>query len=125
MLKEGTDVTLITSGFLTSETLKAADMLEADRISAKVVNIFTWKPIDKELIIQSAEQTGAIVTVENHSTLNGLGSAVAEVLGREYTGTHGENRQSGQVRAGRPGRLPAKRIRDDCSAILLIKQNEP
>ena len=80
VLKEGTDVTLITSGFLTSETLKAADMLEEDGLSAKVVNIFTWKPIDKELIIKSAEQTGAIVTVENHSIVNGLGSAVAEAL---------------------------------------------
>ena len=79
-LKEGADVTLIASGFLTSEALKAANILEEQGVYAKVVNIFTWKPIDKELITKSAEQTGAIVTVENHSVINGLGSAVAEVL---------------------------------------------
>jgi len=79
-LKEGTDVTLISSGFLLSETLDAAEQLEKEGISAKVVNMFTWKPIDKELIISCAKETGAIVTVENHNIINGLGSAVAEVL---------------------------------------------
>lgn len=79
-IKDGSDVTLITSGFLTSETLKAADMLEAQGISARVVNMFTWKPIDKEIIVKCANETGAIVTVENHNIINGLGSAVAEVL---------------------------------------------
>ncbi len=79
-LKEGTDVTLIASGFLVSETLKAAQMLESEGVSTRVVNIFTWKPIDKELISKCAKETGAIVTVENHNVINGLGSAVAEVL---------------------------------------------
>jgi len=79
-LREGNDVTLICSGYLVSETIKAAEMLKKDGISARVVNMFTWKPIDKELIVQCAEETGAIVTVENHSVINGLGSAVAEVL---------------------------------------------
>jgi len=79
-LKDGKDVTMITSGFLTSETSKAADMLAQDGVSARVVNMFTWKPIDKDLIVKCAGETGAIVTVENHNIINGLGSAVAEVL---------------------------------------------
>lgn len=79
-LRDGSDVTLITSGFLVSDTLKAADVLHERGISARVVNIFTWKPIDSELIVQCANETGAIVTVENHNIINGLGSAVAEVL---------------------------------------------
>lgn len=79
-LKKGSDVTLIASGFLTSEAVKAAQSLEKTGISARVVNMFTWKPIDKELIIKCADETGAIVTVENHNIINGLGSAVAEVL---------------------------------------------
>ena len=79
-LKQGTDITLIASGFLTSEALKAAEMLETQGISVCMINMFTWKPIDKELIINCAKETGAIVTVENHNVINGLGSAVAEVL---------------------------------------------
>ncbi len=79
-LRQGSDVTLIASGFLTSEAIKAAKILEQSGVSTRVVNIFTWKPIDKELIIKCANETGAIVTVENHNIINGLGSAVAEVL---------------------------------------------
>ena len=79
-LRDGKDVALIASGYLVSETLEAADMLEEQGISARVVNIFTWKPIDTELVVQCAKETGAIVTVENHNVINGLGSAVAEVL---------------------------------------------
>jgi transketolase len=79
-LRDGSDVTLIASGFLVSDALDAADILEKQGVSARVVNIFTWKPIDKDLIVQCARETGAIVTVENHSVMGGLGSAVAEVL---------------------------------------------
>lgn len=79
-LREGKDVTLITSGVLVADTVKAADMLREKGVSAKVVNMFTWKPIDKELIAQCAKDTGAVVTVENHNIINGLGSAVSEVL---------------------------------------------
>lgn len=80
-LRDGNDLTLITSGFSTSDTLKAADILAKEGISAKVLNMFTWKPIDAEAITQAAQQTGAIVTVENHNIINGLGSAVSEVVG--------------------------------------------
>jgi len=79
-LREGRDVTLVTSGVLTAETLKAAELLKEQGVSARVVNIFTWKPIDRELIEKCAKETGALVTVENHNIINGLGSAVAEAL---------------------------------------------
>lgn len=79
-LKDGNDVTLITTGILVSEALKAAEILEKEGISARVVNIFTLKPIDTEMIIKCAKETGAIVTAENHNIMTGLGSAVAEVL---------------------------------------------
>ncbi|MCJ7691024.1 MAG: transketolase family protein, partial [Clostridiaceae bacterium] len=80
-LKEGKDVTIISTGIMVKEALDAAEKLEAEGISARVINMFTLKPIDEELIIKSARETGAIVTAENHSIINALGSAVAEVLG--------------------------------------------
>jgi len=80
ILKEGSDVTIISTGIMVAESLKASALLEKDRISARVVNIFTIKPIDKDLIIKCAEETGSIVTAENSNIINGLGSAVAEVL---------------------------------------------
>ena len=92
VLRDGSDITLISSGFLLSETLKAADMLKEQGVSARVVNMFTWKPIDKELIVKCANETGAIVTVENHNIINGLGSAVAEVLVEKQPCTHGAYR---------------------------------
>jgi transketolase len=79
-LREGKDVTIISTGIMVKEALDAAQMLASEGISAKVINMFTLKPIDKELIIESARETGAIVTAENHSIINALGSAVAEVL---------------------------------------------
>lgn len=79
-LREGKDVTLVASGIMVSRALDAADMLANDGISARVVNLHTWKPIDKDELIACAKETGAIVTCENHNVCNGLGSAVAEVL---------------------------------------------
>ena len=84
VLKEGKDVTIFTSGVLVHDSLNAAEALEIKGISAKVVNLFTWKPIDREIIKQCAQETGAVITVENHNIINGLGSAVAEVLGETY-----------------------------------------
>lgn len=83
-LKEGTDVTIIATGLCVSETLEAAKMLEADGISAKVINIHTIKPLDEELVVAAAKATGKVVTVEEHSVIGGLGSAVCEVLCEEY-----------------------------------------
>lgn len=79
-LKDGQDVTVFATGIMVNEALKASEMLEKDGISARIVNIFTLKPVDRETILRCAEETGAVVTAENHSIINGLGSAVAEVL---------------------------------------------
>lgn len=79
VLRDGSDVTIITSGILTAESLKAAEMLAAQGVSARVVNLFTWKPLDEELILRCAKETGAIVTAENHQVASGLGRSVAAV----------------------------------------------
>ncbi len=79
-LKEGTDVTIIASGILVDEALIAQEMLEKEGISARVIDMYTWKPIDEELIVKAAEETGCIVTAENHQVATGLGSAVANIL---------------------------------------------
>lgn len=79
-LKEGKDVTIIATGLMVSFALEAAKILKADGINARVVNIHTIKPIDKDIIIKAARETGAIVTAEEHNVIGGLGSAVAEVL---------------------------------------------
>lgn len=84
VLKEGEEVTLIATGLCVAAALEAAKHLEQDGISAKVVNIHTIKPLDKELIIQSAKETGKVVTIEEHSVIGGLGSAVCETLAEEY-----------------------------------------
>ena len=80
VLREGTDVTIIATGLEVSESLEAAKKLEADGISAKVINIHTIKPLDEKLVIESAKETGKVVTVEEHSVIGGLGSAVCDVL---------------------------------------------
>jgi transketolase len=79
-LKEGKDVTIFACGVMVAMALDAADELAKENISVKVVNLHTIKPLDKDLITQSAKETGAIVTAEEHSILGGLGGAVAEVL---------------------------------------------
>ena len=80
VLREGKDVSIFTTGLCVYETIEAAKMLEADGIDAEVINIHTIKPIDEELVASSAKKTGKVVTVEEHSIIGGLGSAVADVL---------------------------------------------
>ena len=80
VLREGKDVAIFATGLEVAETLAAADMLAADGIDAKVINIHTIKPLDEELVIAAAKETGKVVTVEEHSVIGGLGSAVADVL---------------------------------------------
>jgi len=80
LLREGSDVTIIACGIEVIQAIKAAVMLAEQGVSARVVDMFTIKPVDKEIIIESALITGAIVTAENHNIIGGLGSAVAEVL---------------------------------------------
>ena len=80
-LREGGDVTLLTTGCMASETLRAAELLAAEGLEADVLHLHTIKPLDVEAVIASATRTGCVVTAEEHSVLNGLGSAVAEALG--------------------------------------------
>ena len=80
VLAEGTDVTVIATGLEVSEALSAAESLKAEGVSVRVINMATVKPIDKDIILKAAAETGAIVTAEEHNIIGGLGSAVAEVL---------------------------------------------
>ena len=84
VLREGKDLTIIATGLCVSRALEAAEQLKADGIEARVINIHTIKPLDEHLIIEAAKETHKVVTVEEHSVIGGLGSAVAEVLGEQY-----------------------------------------
>lgn len=79
-LRDGNDVTIIATGLMVGEARKAADMLAEKGISARVINMHTIKPIDKDIICKAAKETGVIVTAEEHSVIGGLGSAVADVV---------------------------------------------
>ena len=80
-LKDGSDVTIVATGLMVSMALEAAETLAQEGIQARVINIHTIKPIDAEIIVKAAKETGALVTAEEHNILGGLGSAVAEVVG--------------------------------------------
>ncbi len=80
VLREGNDVTLISSGCMLFQCLEAAEILAARGIGARVIDMHTIKPVDEEAVVRASKETGAIVTVENHNIIGGLGSAVAEVL---------------------------------------------
>ncbi len=84
IVREGTDVTLISTGVQTVRTLEAADLLAADGISAHVLHVSTIKPLDVDAIVAAAVRTGRVVTAEDHSILGGLGGAVAEVLAEHH-----------------------------------------
>ena len=80
VLKEGKDLTIVATGLTVAPSLEAAQMLEKDGVNAKVINIHTIKPLDEELIVAAAKETGKVVTVEEHSIIGGLGSAVCDCL---------------------------------------------
>ena len=80
VLRDGSDVTIVATGLMVNEALQSAEVLAAEGISARVVNIHTIKPLDKELVCKCAKETGVIVTAEEHSIIGGLGSAVAEAV---------------------------------------------
>ena len=84
VVREGSDVTIVATGICVGNALEAAKMLEADGISAEVINICTIKPLDEELIISSVMKTGKVVTAEEHSVIGGLGSAVCDALCKSY-----------------------------------------
>jgi transketolase len=83
VLVEGTDVTIIACGLMVGEAMKAETELKKQGVSVRVIDMFTIKPIDSELVIESAKKTGAIVTAENHNIIGGLGDAVSDVLIKE------------------------------------------
>ncbi len=83
-LKDGSDVTIVAVGMMVQEALKAAELLSAEGISARVINLHTIKPLDTELLLKAAKETGAIVTSEEHNVLGGLGAAVTEFLSENY-----------------------------------------
>ncbi len=85
-IREGRDITLISTGSMVKDTLDVADILQKDNIYARVINMHTIKPIDCEIIIQAIGETGKIVTIEDHNIVGGLGSAVAEVIAESGSG---------------------------------------
>ncbi|MDF3004556.1 MAG: transketolase [Oscillospiraceae bacterium] len=83
-LKDGADVTIVSVGMMVQEALRAAELLASEGISARVIDMHTIKPLDNDLLIKAAKETGAIVTSEEHNVLGGLGAAVAEFLSENY-----------------------------------------
>jgi len=106
VVKDGKDATIIATGYMLTEAIRSAEMLEADGIDVRIINISTIKPLDEGAVIKAAEETGAIVTAENHSIIGGLGEAVASLLA--------ENIPTPMFRVGiedeftQSGRLPAE-----------------
>ena len=104
IMQEGTDVTLLTNGETLVETIDCAKILHEKGINAEIINVPVVKPIDKETIINSAKKTNRVITIENHSVIGGLGSAVCEVLSEAYPvkvtriGTNDEFGQSGTAK---------------------------
>jgi len=83
-IKDGSDATIIATGLMVHIAIEAQEILEKEGISARVINIHTIKPIDKDIIIKACKETGAIVTAEEHSVVNGLGSSVSDVASQNY-----------------------------------------
>ncbi len=84
VLVDGSDVTVIANGMMVQEALKAAELLKADGISARIIDMHTIKPLDTDLVLKAAKETGCIVTSEEHSIIGGLGGAVCEFLSEHY-----------------------------------------
>ena len=103
-MTDGTDVTIVATGIMVDMALTAAELLKAEGISARVVNIHTIKPLDKELIIDSAKATGAIVVAEEHNIIGGLGSAVTEAVCEAYPAP--VTRVGVEDQFGRSGKVP-------------------
>jgi len=83
-LKDGGDITIIATGLMVSEALAAYDELSKSGINARIINIHTVKPLDRDIVIKAAKETGKIITVEEHSVIGGLGSAVCDVLSENF-----------------------------------------
>ena len=102
-MREGSDVTIVATGYMVHLAIEAAEMLASEGISARVINIHTVKPLDTELILKAARETGAIVTAEEHTVIGGLGAAVCEAVCEKYptpvvrVGVEDQFGRSGQV----------------------------
>ena len=83
-LREGNDVTIVATGLMVNEALEAHELLKNEGINARVINIHTIKPLDNDIILKAAKETGAVVTAEEHSVIGGLGGAVSELLSENY-----------------------------------------
>jgi transketolase len=83
VVREGSDVTIISTGVQTTRALEAADLLAGEGVSAYLLHLPTLKPIDEQAIVEAATRTGSVVTAEDHTIIGGLGGAVAEVLGEQ------------------------------------------
>ena len=122
LLRDGKDITIIATGIMISEAMEAADALATDGIDARVIDIHTIKPIDEEIIIKAASETGAIVTAEEHSVIGGLGSAVSEVVVKNCPvkmAFVGQNDVFGE--SGKPDELKAKYGMDKAAIIEAVK----
>ena len=130
VVSEGSDLTIVATGYMVVKALEAAEKLAAKGIRARVVNIHTIKPIDVDLLLACAKETGAIVTAEEHNVHGGLGSAVAEVLAKhcpvpqEFVGVEDTFTESGDyekllVKYG----LSAANIMDKAEKVLRRKQS--
>lgn len=128
-LREGRDVTLISTGLMVNVARKAAEILAAEGIDARVIDMHTIKPLDEELVLSAARETGAIVTSEEHSVVGGLGSAVAELLGEKCPVPvlrHGVNDVFG--RSGKAGEvlayfgLTAEKLAEKARAAVALKK---
>ena len=84
LMRQGSDITIVATGLMVSYALEAAEKLAAEGISAEVINIHTIKPLDEDIIVESAKKTGKVITVEEHSIIGGLGSAVCDCLSAKY-----------------------------------------
>ncbi len=104
LMADGTDVTIVANGLMVEQALIAKDMLAEEGISARVINMATIKPIDKDILVKAAKETGAIVTAEEHSVIGGLGSAVCEALAESCPVP--VTRVGVQDRFGRSGKVP-------------------
>lgn len=128
-LREGKDVTLIATGLMVNTARKAAELLAAEGIDARVIDMHTIKPLDEELVLAAARETGAIVTSEEHSVIGGLGGAVAELLAEKCPVPvlrHGVNDEFG--RSGKAGEvlahygLTAEKLAEKARAAIAMKK---
>ncbi|MEE0742599.1 MAG: transketolase family protein [Emergencia sp.] len=108
-LREGKDVTVVATGIMVAEAMEAASVLETEGIDVRVIDMHTIKPLDEEIIVKAAKETGKIVTAEEHSVIGGLGSAVAEVLCRKFPAKMAMvGQQDTYGESGKPDELKAK-----------------